>query len=295
MVIIERGESKFESEIKPKSGETNENRSKIPDPKRSGVGELTGRGDSQPNTSNFIDDSERFHSTSHKGMTFDEESYQFSASRLYRMSSLNEEVTSSYGAVDYVSSDGTCQKFRCLQYYMRRRVSRELLLTILASRKKGDSDAQQFINQLPKEVTGKYPWLFVRQHSVLACLGLRLSMLTNTLWYFLFVNTGCAEKNATVSYYPIYTVFDYLSFLAHCIACYHYSRTNDCIKKVFCKQKQMYHVPACYTEFFKFYTVLKFLNVRNRRNDFIHTKNNFILCSIFTTLYMTRQYSDVQC
>lgn len=74
--------------------------------------------------------------------------------------------------VEAMSQGRLREVHQCLQFFIAKRVKKETILSIVASRKKHDELAKQFVRSLPRDVVCKYPWLYVKEQTVLACLGL---------------------------------------------------------------------------------------------------------------------------
>lgn len=85
-----------------------------------------------------------------------------------------EEVVATIDSAQALSVGRVQELRQCLQFFATKRLKKGMILSVLESRKKRDTFARQFIVSLPREVVGKYPWMYVREQTVLACLGLRL-------------------------------------------------------------------------------------------------------------------------
>lgn len=98
-------------------------------------------------------------------------SLTFYATGWYQIPSPSEAVTM-IDPVEAMSQGRLREVHQCLQFFIAKRVKKETILSIVASRKKHDELAKQFVRSLPRDVVCKYPWLYVKEQTVLACLGL---------------------------------------------------------------------------------------------------------------------------
>lgn len=85
-----------------------------------------------------------------------------------------DEVATTIDSAQALSVSRVQELRQCLQFFATKRLKKGMILSVLESRKKRDPCARQFIVSLPRDVIGKYPWMYVREQTVLACLGLRL-------------------------------------------------------------------------------------------------------------------------
>lgn len=85
-----------------------------------------------------------------------------------------DEIATTIDSTQAWSASRVQELRQCLQFFATKRLKKGMILSVLESRKQRDPFARQFIVSLPRNVINKYPWMYVREQTVLACLGLRV-------------------------------------------------------------------------------------------------------------------------